>query len=210
MQSADVPAPDDTKRIESWIARLVAGDATARDELVGLAHERMTGIAHRMLQRFPMVRRWEETDDVVQNASMRLHRAVGQIVPNDARSFIGLAALQIRRELLDLARKHAADSAAAANHETNYRRREDGLEAKVDGVADETQSPDRLARWTRLHEVAAALPDEEREVFHLVWYLGLSQAEVAAVLGCSTRTVKRRWESVKALMAEAMRGFPLD
>jgi RNA polymerase sigma factor (sigma-70 family) len=210
MGIADDPARDDTRRIESCIERLAAGDAAARGELVGLACDRMRRIAHRMLPRFPDVRRWEQTDDVVQNACMRLHRAVGQIVPHDARSFMGLAAVQIRRELLDLARKHAADGAYAANHETNYRRRGDVLEAKVDAVADETQSPDRLGRWTRLHEAAATLPDEEREVFHLVWYLGLAQAEVAAVLACSTRTVKRRWELVKTLMAKAMQDSPLD
>lgn len=210
MEIADIPAPEDTSRIESCIGKLAAGDQAARDELVGLACDRMRRIAHRMLQRFPKVRRWEETDDVVQNASLRLHRAVGQIVPNDARSFIGLAAVQIRRELLDLARKHAAEGAYAANHETNYRLRDGEHVAKVDGAADETQSPDRIARWTRLHEAAATLPDEEREMFHLVWYLGLSQAEVAAVLGCSTRTVKRRWDSVKTLMAKAMRDGPLN
>lgn len=197
-------------RIEACIARLAAGDPVARDELVSLASDRMQKIARRMLRRFPAVRRWEETDDVVQNAALRLHRAVGQVVPHDARSFIGLAAVQIRRELFDLARKHSADGAYAANHETNYRRRQDGLAAKVDEVADDAQSPERIAQWARLHEVAATLPEDEREVFHLVWYMGLTQADVAAVLGCSTRTVKRRWESVKMLMAEAMRDCTLD
>lgn len=197
-------------RIEASIARLAAGDPVARDELVSLACDRMQSIAHRMLRRFPGVRRWDETDDVVQNAALRLHRAIGQVVPHDARSFIGLAAVQIRRELFDLARKHAAEGAYAANHETNYRRHNDGLAAKVNEVADDSPSLERIERWAMLHEVAATLPEDEREVFHLVWYMGLTQADVAAVLGCSTRTVKRRWESVKSLMAEAMRDCPLD
>lgn len=206
MQNPDGSASDE----DSWIERLAAGDPAACGELITRAQDRMQRIAHRMLQRFPNVRRWDNTDDVVQNASIRLWRALERIRPHDARSFIGLAAVQIRRELLDLARKHAAAGAYAANHETNYRLHDGEHVAKVNDAADKTQSPDRIARWTRLHEAAAALPDEEREVFHLVWYLGLSQAEVAGALGYSTRTVKRRWESVKELMAEAMKDCPLD
>lgn len=201
---------DDSRAIEASIEELAAGDQAARDQLMALACDRMRSIAHRMLRRFPNVRRWEETDDVLQNAALRLYRALGQIVPNDARGFLGLAALQIRRELLDLARKHAADGAYAANHETNYYRHGNDLDAKIDGAADPKHEPDRIARWTRLHEAAAALPDEEREVFHLVWYLGLTQAAAAKALGCSTRTIKRRWEAVKTLMAKALHDCPLD
>jgi predicted DNA-binding protein (UPF0251 family) len=37
------------------------------------------------------------------------------------------------------------------------------------------------------------LPEDEREVFGLHYYHNLSQDEVAAALGVSTRTVQRRW-----------------
>jgi DNA-directed RNA polymerase specialized sigma24 family protein len=40
--------------------------------------------------------------------------------------------------------------------------------------------------------VAEGLPVEKREVFHMYWYLGLKQDEIATLLGCSIRTVKRR------------------
>jgi len=62
-----------------------------------------------------------------------------------------------------------------------------------------------MARWTQLHEAAAALPEEDRRLFDLAWYMGLRQDEVASILGCSLRTVKRRWGHVK----DAIRGgFP--
>ncbi|MGB8853227.1 MAG: sigma-70 family RNA polymerase sigma factor [Pirellulales bacterium] len=201
---------DPHRLVEACIKRLASGDLSARDELINLAGGRMQKLAHRMLVTFPAVRRWEQTDDVVQNAAVRLWKALGQVVPRDARHFMGLTAIQIRRELLDLAKKHAAAGAYAANHETNYQRCGDDMLARVDLVPDATQAPDVVARWSQLHEAAADLPDEERELFHLVWYLGLTQEEASNVLGCSTRTVKRRWESAKALLAQALPANPLQ
>lgn len=201
---------DPDPRLQSCIDRMASGDRSARDELISLASGRMQRIAHRMLQTFPTVRRWEQTDDVVQNAAMRLYRALGDVVPYDTRGFLGLAAIQIRRELLDLAKKHAAAGAYAANHETNYGRFGDREYAKIEQQPDTTHAPDAMSRWTQLHEAAAALPDAERELFHLVWYLGLTQQEASNVLGCSTRTVKRRWESAKELLAMNLNTDPPD
>ena len=47
-------------------------------------------------------------------------------------------------------------------------------------LADTTHDPDRLAAWTDFHREVEALPAEEREVFDLLFYQGLSQAEAAA------------------------------
>ena len=169
----------------------------------------MRHIAHRMLQTFPAVRRWDETDDVMQNAAMRLYRALGDTVPKDARGLSGLAAVQIRRELLDLAKKHAGPESYAANHDTNFRLVDGEPRAKIDDARDVAEPSDQLDRWTQLHEAAADLPEEERELFHLVWYLGMQQDEASGLLGCSVRTVKRRWESAKSLLSAAVRGHPL-
>lgn len=193
-------------RIGASLERLAAGDAAAREDLIAWATERMREIAHRMLRTFPVVRRWEETDDVVQNAALRLDRALRHTVPLDARGLIGLAATQVRRELLDLAKKHRGPESYGANHETNYQRVDGEARAKVDDAVAFGEPRDKLERWTRLHEMAAGLPEEEREVFHMCWYLGLKQEEIARLLDCSVRTVKRRWESAKEQLAAAMPG----
>lgn len=193
-------------RLVACLGKLAAGDLSARDELIAIASERLRGIAHRMLRTFPTVRRWDETDDIVQNASLRLYRALADVVPQDVRGFVGLAAVQVRRELLDLARKHAGPESQAAHHETSVRRVDGREVSKVESAADLADPLERLATWTRLHEAAGSLPDEERELFHMVWYLGLKQDEIATLLGISVRTVKRRWESAKALLAEAVQG----
>lgn len=198
------------KRLAECLGRLAVGDSTAREELIAIAYERMRAIAHRMLRTFPTVRRQDETDDVVQNAALRLSRAITQIIPRDPRGFIGLAAVQIRRELLDLAKKHAGPESYAANHETNVVRIDGDYRAKIDDAHEQMDSPARIDRWTRLHEAAANLPEEERELFHLVWYLGLNQEDASKLLGCSVRTVKRRWDSAKQRLAAAVQGEPPD
>lgn len=202
-------------RLNHCLRQLAAGEAGAREELLAVASERIRTMAHRMLRRFPGVRRWDDTDDVVQNASLRLYRAMGEIVPTDSRGLLGLAALQIRRELLDLARKHASPNSYAANHDSNaIGGGGDTRRMIVDGAADERLDAEALDRWTRFHEAVATLPEAEREVFGLVWYMGLEQQEIGTLVGCSIRTVKRRWDKGKSLVIAALGGAhpdtPLD
>lgn len=198
---------DDTRlHLEACLSRLAAGDAAARDDLIAFACERMQSIAHRMLGRFPTVRRWEETSDVAQNATLKLDRTLRQLTPRDARGFMGLMAVHIRRELLDLARKYAGPESYAANHETNMQRVDGQERLKIDDAIDEGESVEDLDRWSRFHTVVAEMPSEEQEVFHMCWYLGLKQEEIARLLDCSTRTVKRRWEAAKKRLATAMDG----
>jgi RNA polymerase sigma-70 factor (ECF subfamily) len=56
-----------------------------------------------MIEGYPKVHRWEQTDDVIQNAVIRLQRTLQQLTVAAARDFFRLVTLQIRRELLDLA-----------------------------------------------------------------------------------------------------------
>jgi RNA polymerase sigma factor (sigma-70 family) len=199
-------AHDDDQGVRGALERLGQGDHRAREVLIAWASGRMRDIAHRMLRTFPSVRRWEETDDVVQNCAIRLERALRQTVPLDARGLLGLTATQVRRELLDLAKKYRGPESLGANQETNFQRVDGELLAKVDGAAADEVPPDQLERWSQLHALAEELPEEEREVFHMTWYLGLKQDAIAELLGCSTRTVKRRWESAKEQLAAAMPG----
>jgi RNA polymerase sigma factor (sigma-70 family) len=206
MRDAEPDSEESHGSLDACIVRLTGGDPAARAELLALACDRMREIAQRMLRRFPNVRRWDETDDVLQNAAIRLYASLSRITPKDARGLLGLAATHIRRELLDLARKHAGPESYAANHETNVKHAGGDELWKVDSAAAYHESPDQLTRWTRLHEAAASLPAEEKELFHLIWYLDMSQEEAARMLGCSVRTVKRRWDSAKKLLNEAVLG----
>ena len=197
------------KSLSPLLAAVTSADtataARAREELVTLAADRMRALAHRMLAGSARVRRWEETDDVVQGALLRLHRALGAFTPNDAQHFLRLAALQVRRELIDLTRRHGHAGSMAANHDTNAAG-DASARQHVDVAADQGTASEQLAEWTRFHELVESLPDDERELFEMVWYLGLSQDEIAAALDCSARTVRRRWEETKRCFTNAFAG----
>ena len=204
MDSDDTISAD----LAECLQRLERGDRSARDRIIELCSDRLHALAHRMLSRYPGVRRWEDTDDVFQNAAMRLHRALGDEQLDAPRSIMALAATQLHRELIDLARRHAGPASYAANHGTNVMPR-----ATVDGGPDHhvDHSPANdtdLDRWTLFHEAIANLPEDEREVFHLVWYLGADQKTIATLLGCSERTVKYRWRSARETVRAALDGQP--
>ena len=208
----ELSASSSDRRLDRAVAAMASADARdaaqARDELVALAAERMRSLAHRMLAGSASVRRWEDTDDLVQVALLRLHRALGSVVPNDAQHFVRLAALQVRRELIDLTRRHGSSESFAANHETNSLPDDRGGQRSDRAEDPAPDAVQKLAEWTRFHDLAASLPDDERQLFDMVWYLGMTQDEIAALLGCSARTIRRRWEETKGRFMESFKGQP--
>jgi RNA polymerase sigma-70 factor (ECF subfamily) len=198
---------DQTTVIQGWIDRLRAGDDSARAALLECAGDRLTRLARKMLKGYPGVGRWEQTDDVLQNALVRLDRALKAVAPPTARDFFRLAAAQVRRELIDLARRYSGPEGLGAHHSTRAGMGGvDHSEAVPSEPSDTSQDPGRLASWTEFHRRIEALPEEDREVFDLLWYQGLTQGEAAAVLGVSERTVNRRWIAARLRLNEALAG----
>ncbi len=179
--------------LRSCLSRVRQGDASALNELILLASKRLESLTHLMLRDYPRVQRWAQTDDVLQNALVRLCRALESVSPKDVREFYALATTQIRRELLDLARHYSGPENAAAHHESGDVEPAPGEPGRTPD--DHTHDPAVLTDWTEFHAQAAALPDEEREVFGLIFYQGLSQADAAEVMGVAVRTVQRRWQA---------------
>lgn len=185
--------------VQSALNRLAAGDAAARDDLLRACRDRVARITRKMLRDFRRVRRWVETDDVVQEALGRLDRAVSTLTFADSRQFFGLAAVKVNHCLLDIARRLFGPEGLVARHHTP------GDADLLNQLAEPDSGPaGPFTRWEELHQRAAELPDEMREVFELLWYGGLSQKEAAAHLGVSEKTVKRRWRDAKLALAQAL------
>lgn len=197
-------ATSQTVMVQACLDRLRAGDLSARDELLNGACDRLRNLARKMLRGYPKVHRWEQTDDVLQNAALRLHRTLQQMDVPTAQDFFRLAALNIRRELLDLAKHYYGPHGHGAKHATNPDD-SDSDGAKVE-PADRTDDSEQLTAWTEFHEQINQLPDDERAVFDLLWYQGLSQSEAAELLHVSERTVKRRWQSARLALHDALQG----
>jgi RNA polymerase sigma-70 factor (ECF subfamily) len=170
-----------------------AGDRPAREELLRRTWRRLERLARTILGRFPNVRRWAETDDVLQGALLRLLRTLDKVEPASTRDLLGLAAEHIRRELLDVARHYYGPQGVGA-HEAGT-----ALHARKNPAVHEAAVPgepaEELERWCRFHQGVEQLPAAEREVVGLVFYHGWTQAEVAQLFGVSARTVRRWWQA---------------
>jgi RNA polymerase sigma-70 factor (ECF subfamily) len=182
-----------TTTLRDLVARFQAGETSALDVLIRRTEERLAHFVHRMLGDFPGVRAREQTGDVLQNALIRLARSLRQETPASVREFFALAAVQVRRELLDLARSHARRPAAPLTTDP------------PDLAAD---SSTELDRWTALHEAVERLPEELRQVFSCTFYHGWTQAQIAELLGISDRQVRRLWVEACLRLKEAVGTLP--
>ncbi len=190
-------------RVQGLLDRHGKGENSARDELMALAFDDLERLSRVMLRRYPGVHRWEGTDDIMQGASFRLFQALAEVKPPTPADFYRLAAAQIRRELIDLARRYAGPQGLGARHETHHPARGSHI---IDRVPDESRDPAELAEWSAFHQQAEALPEPLRTVFDLIYYQGLSQEEAAEALGSSARTVRRQWQSARIALHDAVGG----
>lgn len=193
-----MPASD--TQLQLLIDKVLAGNEAARSALLDHACDRLLRLTRKMFHARPDLARWEQTDDVFQSAMIRLHRALVDVKPESVRHFFNLAAVQIRRTLLDLAKHHLGPHGQGTKHHT------DGQPADDEGGAihDRAEQPEDLEAWSAFHAQVEALPDEEKEVVNLLFYEALSQEEAASVLGISLRTVKRRWHSARCRLREKL------
>ncbi len=73
-------------------------------------------------------------------------------------------------------------------------------------LTEASHDPERLTDWTEFHQKVESLSDHDREMFDLLWYQGMSQAEAAASMGVSERTVNRRWLAARLRLCDAVNG----
>jgi RNA polymerase sigma-70 factor (ECF subfamily) len=133
-----------------------------------------------------------QADEMLSSVVERLLKAMREVRPPTVRQFFALANQHMRWELNDLARR--LDERAAA-----VELRDSLVPAPAESSASQISPNAR-----RLLQAIEDLPEEEREVFNLVRIQGLTQPEAAAVLGVSAKTVQRRLNRGRLLLAEQL------
>jgi RNA polymerase sigma-70 factor (ECF subfamily) len=133
-----------------------------------------------------------ETDDLLDGVVAGLLTALQKVRPQTVRQFFALANQHMRWQLNDLARLLDERPRAAVLAES-------GVVAPP-GSSDSCLSQD--AR--RMLRAIEGLPEEEREVFELVRIQGLTYAEAAGVVGVAVKTVQRRLNRARLLLAEQL------
>jgi RNA polymerase sigma factor (sigma-70 family) len=188
------PAPD-TAQFRDWLARIRAGDDSARDELLRAVARRLEVLTRRTFRRFAPLRRWEQTDDVLQEVKVRLLDALPCIQSESLRAFYALSAVVIRQMLIDLWRRYFGPHGLGARYDSD-----------PELVERLPAPPDDAAAFGLVHEEVEHLRDDQREVFQLLYYHDLKQAEAADLLGVDVRTVQRRWAAALRQLRRRIKG----
>jgi RNA polymerase sigma-70 factor (ECF subfamily) len=191
-----------TVLLQGYLDRWQAGDRSAADELLRAAGARLEKLARRMCRGFPNVREWADTGDVLQSSLIRLLRTLQNMRPQTTRDFFNLAAVHIRRELLDLARHYRGKNWVSLDPPGGDS--SDGHRPRAEPAALQT---DDFELWTRFHEAVDRLPPEEREVVGLVFYHGWTQVRIAELFKVDERTIRRRWSSACERLRQLVGGI---
>jgi RNA polymerase sigma-70 factor (ECF subfamily) len=133
-----------------------------------------------------------ETDELLGGVVAALLTALRATRPPTVRQFFGLACQHMRWQLNDLARRLDERPAPAALPESG-------------GAAPPESTGSGLTPdGRRMLAAIDGLPEDEREVFDLIRIQGLTRAEAAGVVGASEKTVQRRLNRARLLLAERL------
>ena len=190
---------DSTVELQDLLDRLRAGDKAARRAFLEQTCNRLRRLAAKILYgSFPNLQSRHDVDSVVHETWLRLMQAVDKADPPTVADFFRLASHKIRQVLLDMAsRQKRIDQ-----RETFLSRAESGDNRA--GAANQTYDSARLALWTEFHNKVGSLPEAERTVFEMHYYLGLPQAAIAKVTGLHPRKVSYLWVAATETLADEL------
>ena len=192
------PSPEDPEAITEALCALRNGVPDAMDRLAPLVYERLRRIAHRQLRAEP-VGHTLSTTALVHEAYLRLvdqTRAEWQ----DRGHFFAVASGAMRRILVDYARRYRAARRGGG---------EDGAPVRPISL-DNTEIPaaeraDALVALDEALERLGRLDERQARVVECRFFGGLSEAETAAALGISQRTVAREWVTARGWLYQELR-----
>jgi RNA polymerase sigma-70 factor (ECF subfamily) len=168
------------------VADLARGEAPAAEKLMPLVYEELRGLAAGYLRR--------AGGQVSVSPTTLVHEAYLRLVDqkrvawNGRAHFMGVAAIAIRRLLVDHARHKAALKRGGAAQRIDL---DDAADAAAGATVDLLPLDDALTDLARVHE-------RQARVIELRFFGGLSVPDAAEVLGVSERTIKTDWQLARA------------
>jgi RNA polymerase sigma factor (TIGR02999 family) len=183
-----------TQGVTELIIELSNGKRDAVDRLLPLIYDELKRVAANYLRR-------ERSDHTLQptalvNEAYMKMIDITQVSWQNKAHFIGVAANQMRRILVDHARNHNAQKRGGEFQILT-------LNEEIDKSDEE--STDLIALDDALNELAKMDPVKAK-IVELRYFGGLSTTETAEVLGVSPITIKRHWKLTKAWLYGQLSG----
>ena len=184
-----------SESVNELLSKWRAGDKDALRALVPLVYEELHTAAHRYLQR-ERPGHTLRTTALVHEAYLRLNDQRPFETENRAH-FVAIAARLMRQILVDYARSHAA-AKRGADRRVHF---DEGL------VLTQEPDPNLVALDDALQELAS-VDEQQSRIVELKYFGGLTNEEIAELLGISVSTTKREWNVAKAwLSRQIKRGY---
>lgn len=191
--SGSVPRGDITVLLHAWSD----GKPDALERLTPLVYDQLQRIARGYFMRESQSHTLQPTAVVNELFLDLMNRR--RVQWQDRAQFFGFAARQMRRILVDHARRRTA-----------VKRGGDAIPISLDALADDgillqaDMSDNELLRLDIALEDLARFNPEGGRIVEMRFFAGLTHDEIAAVLNVSTSTVRYKWRAAKSWLHRAL------
>jgi RNA polymerase sigma factor (TIGR02999 family) len=175
---------------------LTGGNRTVVDAVLPQVYDELRDLARRKLR--------GERPDHTLNTTALVHEAYEKLVQQDRMTwqnrahFMGVAALSMRRILINYAHKRNAQKRGGGEPVATF---EDGMAPRAVHAEELIDLDDALKRLEQLNE-------RQAKVVTYRFFGGLTQKEIAEVLGVSEPTVRRDWRLARAWLSRELKQAP--
>lgn len=192
MPAADTPSSSPAGDVTALLDALSGGNRSVVDAILPHVYDELRGLARRALR--------GERNGHTLNTTALVHEAYERMVQHNRMTwqnrahFLGIAALSMRRILLNYARDRVAQKRGGDAPVATFE----------DGMAPRSVQPEELidldGALHRLH----ALNERQARVVTYRFFGGLTQREIAEILDVSEPTVRRDWRLARAWLSREL------
>jgi RNA polymerase sigma factor (sigma-70 family) len=162
-------------------ARLAAGDPNVEQDIFRAYAKEMNQAAIKIFRSETRSVRGKSWEDAVNQACLEVHRK--KLLQPNVENFAGLLVKVVTRRALDMVRPQKTELVSLDDVEPPQHDAGDAFEAVDDSVSAKQVYLESV-------DVVATMSDNERKVFHLLYRVGMTVAEIAAELNMTERGVR--------------------
>ncbi|MCA9048198.1 MAG: sigma-70 family RNA polymerase sigma factor [Planctomycetaceae bacterium] len=191
-------------QLESWRA----GDSDAKAELLKYAEGRLRKLVRRIVSG-DRIRRHHNSDEILQEALIRLWRSLDRVPPDTVEEFLSFSARQIRWAVQDFVRRLKRKSErppeiSLTNAMIVDARTGDRIREHPESGPDAAELVMCAETWQRFYERAEQLPETDREIFDLIWVHQLSCDEAGKQRGVTAEAIRKRWILIARILGKIL------
>ena len=185
----------EAKALTDFIRLAQAGDQAALKVVFDSTYQELRVQARSRLRR-AAPNTLLDTTSLVHEAFLRFSNS-GLLNIGDREHFLKYASHVMRSVIVDFVRERRAERRGGdARHVT--------LNSEIGGAASTANEDEILGVHEALEELAR-VDARLVEVVEMRYFAGMTDAEIAAVLGINERTVRRNWQKARLLLADALK-----